>query len=399
MKPCQLLMLCIFFFNLFFFSSCNIIGNSDENTTEQTNNQGDDTTNQTDGIITPAFILDSAQAYVTTREVITTATINPKVRATVTTNFFKITTNELEPASTNAEVSSFRSLSGGIYIELSDNRKFFVKSSDNSATQIETSGSFISQNSDGDLFFSDASIFRTSASTLESLNTTLDSTIVQSFSGNFAVIHNSDNSIFQIFDTVNNYRYNIQGCNGPGIVALSTSKALIDDCSSNALINITDGTRTAVSDIVNSWNHESLIDSTGGAILLSQTCPGTGSEYHLCHVDVNGTVTPLITSDISPGSSSCMNCGGPNSVLYGTGDYFIIRELSQVTAVQRGVDNKIAILSGYNVTKVSVRGSIVYYIAEDNQGNPKAGKYDLTTSEDTPLSISDALSDIQAIVN
>ncbi|MFW7381103.1 MAG: hypothetical protein ACOH5I_19975 [Oligoflexus sp.] len=63
----------------------------------------------------------------------------------------------------------------------------------------------------------------------------------------------------------------------------------------------------------------------------------------------------------------------------------IIKELSQISLIERGVDSKTAILSGYNVTSVSVKDGVVYYTAEDNQENPVIGKYDTAASTNTTL--------------
>ena len=83
-----------------------------------------------------------------------------------------------------------------------------------------------------------------------------------------------------------------------------------------------------------------------------------------------------------------MNCGSKNSVLFGSGEYLVVRALTQVIFVKIGVDEKKVLLPGVNITGVSVRGSEVYYFGEDSKGNPITGRYNLISNADEKFPIS-----------
>lgn len=336
----------------------------------------------------PEFNLDGAVAVLFNEEGSTGSSSGPK------SNLFKLNAQgAIEAAIENVEIDRVETLKGGIFVVTSTGRKFYV-GMNNDEIEITANGDYKGQNNNGDLIFSDGSIFNTSDGTTEQLQTTLDQPRIQSLSGNFAVV--TDNSIYQIFNTIDGKRYNINGCNGPAILALSDTKAIVDDCQPQWIINMNDGTRQD-SELVG-WNHEG-IQTYDGAVLLGQSFTETGTAYGLAHVDYEGKVTILSEYGFQPGSSSCMNCGYPNEVLYNTGDYYVVRELTKVTVIQRGNPDPEFILTGYNVTSISLDSNLVYYLAEDNTGNPITGIYNLETKQNQVLSEDMAFDQIQVLKN
>ena len=282
-----------------------------------------------------------------------------------------------------------KTFSEGLFVVTSDERKFYVRL-DNSYEEITSNvGNYKGENLEGDLIFDNATILRKSTLQVETINSTLTNPRIQSVSGNFAVL--TDNSIFQILNTVTGVRYNIAGCNGPRVIAINTTTALINDCDSKVIMNMANGIRTAGQII--SWNHEGLT-TADGVVILSQSLNGVAA-YRLGLVDNLGALSVLSDYEFSPGSESCMNCGTPNEVLYNTGDYFIIRELSKVTVIVKGNPTPKFILTGYNVTSISVDNNLVYYLAEDNLGTPIVGIYNLTTDSNEILEESKQFESIQ----
>lgn len=301
---------------------------------------------------------------------------NPSGRvATSVSNVFKIDDQgNVTSILDDVEITFIKTLSDGLFIVTNECRKFYVRL-DNTFTEIsENIGDYKGENLNGDLIFSDASILRKSTLQVEKIQTTLTSPRVQSLSQNFAII--SDNSIYQIFNTVSGIRYNIAGCNGPRMIALNQSVALVDDCQNQIVFNMTNGNRSDGD--ISAWNHEAVTTSSG-VVLLSQTLDGNSSGYQLGEINTSGNLSLLSTYEFAPGSGSCMNCGTPNTVLFNTGEFFVVRELNKVTVLKRGEQTPKSILDGYNVTSISLSNNQVYYLAENNLGSPITGIYNLLT--------------------
>lgn len=319
---------------------------------------------------------------------------NGRITNSENANLFKVdASGKISSVIDSINIAFARAFSEGLFVVTSDQRKFYVKL-DNSYTEVQDEiGDYKGENEQGDLIFSDVSVLRANPFTLDKLQTTLESPIVQSISGNLAII--TDNSTFQIFNTVTNIRYNINGCNGPRMEAFDNEKALIDDCQNKALIDMNTGARTAAD--INSWNNETL-RVNDGIIVLTQGLSDTGdlSNSGLAHVDVNGNLTVLTDNIFQPGSQPCMNCGNPNEVLYGTGTFVVIRELNKVSVYNRVSHSVTSILEGLNVTGISVQGSLVYYLAEDNLGSPVTGIYNLETEENQTIDNENLYVEIQA---
>jgi hypothetical protein len=309
------------------------------------------------------------------------------------THVFKIDdSGNITPVLEGIQVLSAHAISWGIIVTIyddaeSDGYRTFYAKSDNTFGEIEGSiGKLIGENDDGDVVFSNCAILRKATLTLEEMETTLTSPTAQAMSGNFAIV--TDNSVFQIHNTVTGRRYNVRGCNGPRIVAMDPTRSLLDDCQNAIIIDMTTGQR--IEGDIAMLNHEG-VRTQNGAVVLSQGLGADYNLYYLAEINVNGDVTLVNGYGFAPGSSSCSNCSDPNSVLFKTGEYFIVRELSKVSVVKRGLADPIFILTNYNVTSISVTDNLVYYLAEDSAGIPIIGVYNLLNGENQILSESKAM--------
>ncbi len=308
----------------------------------------------------------------------------PSLAAGESTELMKVdSAGQVSSASTAAAMESVFAVKAGVLVQLVGGRTYLAKM-DGSQIEIPVSARFVGENDGGDLVFENASVYRVSTGAVETIQTVLLGVRVASLSGNFAVLQATQgvSSAYQIYDTVSTKRYNIQGCNGPGIVALSSTKAYVEDCTTTPIIDMDNGARSALTGVtVFSINGEGL-PAVDGAYAVSQTCPGTQEgAYFVCKVSPGGAVSPVLsTTGVQP-SGGCLHCG-PHESLFGSDNYLVVRELSQVSKIELGTDAKSAVLAGYNVAKVAVANGRVYYLAEDNLGNPVAGIYDLATSTD-----------------
>ena len=296
---------------------------------------------------------------------------------------FQLSENgDVLPVVEGAVVTSVKPFSYGLFVTVKN--ECYIIYFDNTYIKLSTDYiEFIGENEDGDLIFSDVSMIKKGSTELKEMQTALTNPRVQSMSGNFAVI--VGNGIFQIYNTVDGERYNINGCNGPRIVALNKEKALINDCQENGLIDIKTGIRSNVDNqYVRSWNGE-CVYLKDGAVLMSQGFAPNFSGYGIGVVDIYGNVEVVCNDGFNSdsGDGACMNCGNENSVLFVSNNHYIVRELTQISVVKKGELTKKSILTGYNIINISVSGDKVFFIAEDNLGNKETGFYSLTTEEAT----------------
>ena len=333
-------------------------------------------------VINVEFDLTGAQAILLSEE---GTTVDGGTSATESYLFKIASDGSIAPVVEGAKVVFARTISSGVFLTIDDpgseNLRNFYVNMDNTYTEIdENIGTFMGENENGDLIFQDVSVFRKSTLKIEKIQTTLSDPRVQSLSGNLAVIH--DNSIYQIYNTVTNVRYNIAGCNGPRMISFSGSDmALVDDCSNKILINMSTGERSEAN--ITSWNHEAIRAGDKIAVLSGGLIGEPG--YRIGLVDETGGVDVISGYEFEPGSGSCMNCGYPNSVLFYSAGHFVVRELTKVTAIKNGESTALPILTGYNVTSISMDGNLVYYLAEDNTGTPLTGVYDLVNQTNETL--------------
>lgn len=305
---------------------------------------------------------------------------NGRTASSGSSNLFKIDSEgKVSSIIDSVDIELARTFSEGLYVETTGGRKFYVKL-DNTFVEIkENVGNLVGANDNGDLVFSDVSILRSTSITVEKLQTSLDYPLVQFISGNLAVIR--DENIYQIYDTVTKLRYNIGGCNGPGMVSIDNNKALIKDCQNKILIDMSTGERFDAD--ISSWNGESL-RLKDGVIVLSQslTQEGNYSDFAMGHINSVGKLTLLSNKIFKPGDS-CASCGQPNTTLFGGDNFLVVKELDQISIFDRSNNEITTILNGLNVIKLSFNNDIIYYLAEDNLGNSIIGIYDIITEENT----------------
>lgn len=290
-------------------------------------------------------------------------------------------------------VKSVTCFSKGLLIQLSNNNVYCLYV-DNTYFKLpdDFDARFKGENENGDLIFSDLSVIRNNGLNVQKIQSSLNNPYIQSISGNFAIVGSSN--VFQILNTVTGERYNVNNCNGPRMVALNKTKALIDDCQGSALIDMTSGSRTEAG--LRMWNQEHLyLPKKQAAVILNQ---GSGiedqSKYGLMFVFSNGISTSICNEGFNPGGSSCMNCGDENSVLFHSDEYFVIKELDKISIVKLGNNSKKVILTGYNVISISVKNSKVYFIAENTFGSKVTGVYNLLDDEIALLNTSDSYSKV-----
>lgn len=273
-------------------------------------------------------------------------------------------------------VKSVTCFSKGLLIQLSNNN-YYCLYVDNTYFKLpnDFDAKFKGENENGDLIFSDLSVIRNNSLTVQKIQSSLNNPHVQSISGDFAIV--CSETTFQILNTNSGERFNVNNCNGPRMVALNKTKALIDDCQGSALIDMKSGLRTEAS--LRMWNNEHLyLPNKQAAVILNQ---GAGiqdqSKYGLLFIFSNGISTSICNEGFSLGGGSCMNCGDENSVLFHSDDFFVIKELNKISVVKLNDKSKKVILSGYNVISISVKNSKVYFIAEDILGSKVTGIYKL----------------------
>lgn len=302
-------------------------------------------------------------------------------------------TGSVTPFLGDITVKNVTCFSKGLLIQLSNNNIYCLYV-DNTYFKLPDNfdATFKGENENGDLIFSDLSVIRNGGFSVQKIQSSLNYPYIQPLSGNFAIVKGE--SVFQILNTVSGERYNVNGCNGPRMVALSKTKALIDDCQGSALIDMASGQRTEAG--LRMWNHEHLyLPKKQSAVILNQ---GSGiqdqSKYGLMLVFSNGVSTSICNEGFNPGGSSCMNCGDENKVLFNSGDFFVIKELTSISVVELGTNTKKAILTGYNVISISVKNSKVYFIAEDKVGSKVTGIYNLLDDKIEILKTSDTYSQV-----
>ena len=297
---------------------------------------------------------------------------NSKSDSSDKTTLFQVDANgNITPLIEGITVEEAIPFSNGIIIRLSNGNRYIIYL-DNTYWKLEDFwAEFVGETEDGDLLFSDVSIIRKGAQTISKLQTSLSSPYVRYLSGNFAIIES--NNLYQIFNTVNNQRYNV---NVNTVVALNKEKALISDTDGMVVINMNTGIRSPAD--IRCTSGENVYLKNGAAILSSCVDPPTGYVgYAIGIVDTLGQVEVLCNDGFNISEMNAYPSEKNNSVLFHSGDYFVIKELNKISVVKRGNLNKTEILSGYNITKIALKSDKVYFIAEDVYGEKMVGFFHL----------------------
>ncbi len=280
------------------------------------------------------------------------------------------------PVVEGVEISLVKPFSKGAVVYLATG-EIFCLYLDNTSLQLPSDvDEFKGENENGDLIFAKGYIVRKAGQKIEKIQSTLPQTYVQYTSGNFAVINGG--SVMQAFNTVSNERFNI-GCNA-FLLALNQEQGLVQECSAGtSILNMKTGSKSQAE--IQSLLGESVYTGKGAVILSPEVASMAGfreqGAYGLGYVDTDGKLSLLSNEKFSPGSSRCVFCGEASSILFVSGDHYVIREIDKVSYVKKGDPAKKVILSGYNVTSVSLKNSTVYFLAEDKFGERVAGIYSL----------------------
>lgn len=294
----------------------------------------------------------------------------------MTTNLFKVNEDDSIAPATNIEINDFELSEFGLVATTKNGNVILVGSAGNIGAPQGSPSSIGLTTAGSAVYLSDNRIYLYDLATEESdeISVSLAFPTLKGLSGNFIVY--GDAGTVQVLDTVTKNRFNVADCNGSDVIALSDTVVLINDCNEKQLMNMADGSR-AVLDVAGvSMNHENVLVEDG-AILISQGCNSDVSlNYDLCHVDSDGVVTTLTTMGFDVGTAGSVFQDG-NNVLFSDGDYIIVKELNQVSLVQRGSNAKDGILTGLNILSISVKNGVIFYSAEDIQGRPVLGKYDI----------------------
>ncbi len=289
------------------------------------------------------------------------------------TNFFGIDADgNIREASNNAQVEQFFPVPGAVYIELVGGKQTHVQIESEIATSFAIEETYVGHNHNGDLIFGHGTIFRAAALAVEPLQTTLTDPKIVQVSGNFARI-DGEGELRQVLDTVTGKRINVGAC-APGqatIAALSATRLLISDCETGgSLIDMTDATRTdTIADM--SFGPNEFVEQSDGVIV---------GNSGLKHYSPEGVVTEIAAGDLRLAP-------GPNA-LFANDTHIVVRRINEIAVIKRGeavvnLDDTPAplIVEDANIIRVSLTGNEVYYLAEDRDGVPLFGIYNLATQK------------------
>ncbi|MDR1762274.1 MAG: hypothetical protein LBR55_07475 [Bacteroidales bacterium] len=278
----------------------------------------------------------------------------------------------VSPVIEGITVTHIQPFSYGAYIEINDTESYIIFF-DNSYIQLPVDynykypAPFIGENEEGDLIFRDVSMIKKGSTEFITMQTTLSNPVAVSLSGNFLTIVNADFSIRQIYNTVGGEGYTISEYR---IVALDKNTALLSD--SRELIDMRNGNRTKLE--ISSCL--TAIYTGNGAIMLLSSYhepPCMSYKNTLGFLDNVGKFT-MLSHDFNLVMWS-------SAALFITDNYYIVKELNQISVVRKGESTKKSILDKYNVISMSVTGDRVFFIAEDLFDNKTMGYYSLTTKE------------------
>lgn len=281
-------------------------------------------------------------------------------------NLFKLDAEgQRSPVSWGASFAAIRPLRKGLFVthynNASKNYVYHVVELNNSSYQLDGYGTdLIGENDAGDLIFADGRVFRRATKTVETLKTDLQVFMVASVSGNFATVRAGAD--FYAMNTVTGKKYPIQNCHGPLIAALDTDQVFVDDCQAENLLTFTTGERSTPGIHPFGFSARTAI---GFATLDSKL-----TEYN-----TKGQATFEVPYPIASRVLSFTN----------SGDYFIVHERTGISVIKRGNPEVRPILSEVNVSRFSTADGILYYAAEQKNGRPVMGMFDLESGEDTVL--------------
>jgi hypothetical protein len=256
----------------------------------------------------------------------------------------------------------------------------YVVQRDNSYLKLPVDSMPINQTESGMILFPDGHIYNPQTQITEKIDTGLSNYYISSASGNFALTSGyiGENPTTQLLDTDSGLRYNVANCNGPDFVALSLTKAIVDDCNSNQLIDMTTGERSQLSQNAPMNGEQKYLGSNNGAYLLGQIGTDHGFEWGVTYSDSNGLMTRVTTGDLGFPAS----CNNNNCALFSNNDWIVVRSVYAITVYNLNTSEQKTILNNLNVLYIDLHGDDVTYVAETTSGQSVYGKYNVLTDTD-----------------
>lgn len=288
------------------------------------------------------------------------------IRSNASTGYKIDVSDEVEPI-TNHTVTAMRVFGDEVFLEVligggegSAQIAYFVVQKDNSYMQLDVNGMPVHQSESGLIVFSDASLYDPSTQVVSKIDSGMTAPTIQTASGNFAVLsdHRDGVPYSKVYNLETGDQFDVESCNGPRLVALSSTKAAVDDCSGEILMDMTTGERQKID--VELFNGESLYIGDG-ALIIWQTADGSGGwKWTLNHVDEQGSVTNVIDTDLKT-SVECMNCFNINKELFHSPGWIAVNGNSLLTVKDLTTGEQKEILSDVDVHSIDLNNDEILY--------------------------------------
>ncbi len=194
---------------------------------------------------------------------------------------------------------------------------------------------------------------------------------VSQLSGNFVSL--SSGTATQILDTVSGRRFN---SDTSFFIGLTSTKALVDSMPVS-LLDFDRETREPFPFVDNLTGSRLMND--GIVTIQYRRLPDDVSrlnynERRFYHVDHSGKLTELLSENIKD-----------MTIAAASENYFIFRELSELSYVKRNRDERRTILKDLNILDLKLVGSWLFYRAETVKGELTAGVFDLDNERATEI--------------
>ncbi|GAL07871.1 hypothetical protein JCM19237_251 [Photobacterium aphoticum] len=263
---------------------------------------------------------------------------------------------------------------------------YYVVQKDNSYIELPVNGMAIHQIESGKILFEDGSIYDPSTQAVTKLHSAFEKFNIQAVSGNFAVLADALASypVTKLVNVETGVEWPIQACNGPRMVAVSSTNAIVDDCTPDKnLFNVATGERSdAQIDFING-EAEYMGDDNGALVVKEEPIPELGTwKWNLTHVDKDGNKQILISDELNTGGE-CSNCFNTTTQIHSTDDWIAIMGLDRVTVknIQDGTVKQI--LMDIAPTSIDIAGDEIQYTGSIIDGHTNvSGTYNLLTDTD-----------------
>ncbi len=244
--------------------------------------------------------------------------------------------------------------------------------------EIKVQDEYVGENKNQQLFFRSGEYFDLKDKSKKKVVSSLRNLFLQQLSGNFAIIYSPDDQVYQVLDTVGQKRFNIRGCNGPHIAALSLEMVYVNDCQENSMMNMQNGLRTPHE--TRTFNGETIAVDEGALAISQVYIEQHGYEYKLLLLKPDGTTRIVSNEALKPATSASNEVY--NQTLFLSGDNIVVRQLGEVSHFLFSTGEKRNILQNYNVHWVDVHDNVVWFFGDDSLGHNFTGQYDLIPGQE-----------------